>query len=67
MHLYTAAVLPRRGRPTVTLPQRTGRPALAVPRRGPIATTCRCGQVRALHEHLLPGRDCARCAAPVIR
>ena len=64
MHLYTAAVLPRRGRPTVTLPQRTGRPTLTVPRRGPIATTCRCGQERSLHEQMIPSRDCARCAAP---
>jgi hypothetical protein len=67
MHLYTASVLPRRGRGTVTLPHRTGRPARSAPRRGPISTTCRCGQERALNEHLLPGRDCARCSTLVVR
>jgi hypothetical protein len=61
MHLYTASVQPRSGRPTITLPHRTGRPALTLPRRGPISATCRCGKERALHEHLTPGRDCARC------
>jgi len=65
MYLYTASALPRSGRPTVTLPHRAGRPVLTVPRRGPIATTCRCGQERAMHEHLLPGRDCARCTAAI--
>ena len=66
MHLYTASVLPRTGRPTVTLPHRTGRPVLTVPRRGPISATCRCGEERAVNEHLRPGRDCARCAAVVV-
>ena len=61
MHLYTASVLPRSGRPTVTVPRRAGRPVLTLPRRGPVSATCRCGQERALHEHLTPGRDCARC------
>ena len=67
MHLYTATVLPRRGRPTVTLPRRVGRPILTLPHRGPISATCRCGAERAVHEQMLPGRDCARCALPVTR
>ena len=67
MYLYTAAVQPRTGRPTVTVPRRTGRPALTLPRRGPISATCRCGQERAAHELQLPGRDCARCAVAVAR
>jgi hypothetical protein len=68
MHLYTASSAPSRtGRPTITLPRRAGRPVLTVPRRGPISATCRCGQERAPHEHLRPGRDCARCGALVVR
>jgi hypothetical protein len=63
MHLYSASVLPRRGRGTVTLPHRTGRPARTAPRSGPISATCRCGQERSLQESLRPGRDCARCSA----
>lgn len=66
MHLYTA-VPSRSGRPTVVLPQRAGRAVLTLPRRGPISATCRCGQQRAAHEHQLPGRDCARCSAPLVR
>jgi hypothetical protein len=61
MHLYTASVLSRAGRPTITLPNRTGRPVLTPPRRGPISSTCRCGQERTLREQQIPGRDCARC------
>ena len=67
MHLYTASVQSRPGRPTITLPTRMGRPALTLPRRGPISAQCRCGQERAVHEHLLPGRDCARCTAALTR
>jgi hypothetical protein len=67
MHLYTASVLSRPGRPTITLPHRTGRPVVTTARCGPISTFCRCGQERAVHEHLLPGRDCARCTAAVTR
>ena len=67
MHLYTVSAPPRAGRPTITLPRRAERPALTVPRRGPISATCRCGQERAPHEHLRPGRDCARCGALVAR
>ena len=67
MHLYTVSAPPRAGRPAITLPRRAERPALMVPRRGPISATCRCGEERALHEHMLPGRDCARCAMPVGR
>ena len=67
MHLYTATVLSRRGRPTVTLLQRVGRPVLTIPDRGPISATCRCGVERAVHEQMLPGRDCARCAVPATR
>ena len=67
MHLYTVSALPRAGRPTITLPRRAERPSLMVPRRGPISATCRCGQERAPHEHLRPGRDCARCGALVAR
>lgn len=63
MHLYTASVLSRPGRPTVTLPHRAGRPVLTVPRHGPISATCRCGQERTVQEQLTPGRDCARCRA----
>lgn len=66
MHLYSATVSPRTGRPTITL-KRTGRPTLTMPRRGPISAHCRCGQERAMHEHLLPGRDCARCTAAIAR
>ncbi|MHA6793129.1 hypothetical protein ACVGVM_06345 [Pseudonocardia bannensis] len=62
MQLYSASVLPRRGRSTTaTLPARATRPARTTPRRGPISSTCRCGAERATHEHLRPGRDCARC------
>ncbi len=67
MHLYTVSTTSRAGRPTITLPHRAGRPTLTLPRRGPISTTCRCGQERALHEHLLPARDCARCTAALTR
>jgi hypothetical protein len=67
MHLYTASVLSRSGRPTITLPRRTGRPAVILPRRGPVSAYCRCGQERGVHEQLLPGRDCARCTALVTR
>ena len=67
MHLYTVSAPPRTGRPTITLPRRAGRPTLTIPRRGPISATCRCGQERAVHEQLLPGRDCARCGAAVAR
>ena len=67
MHLYTASVLSRPGRPTITVPQRARRPVVSVPRQGAISTHCRCGQERALHEHLLPGRDCARCTAALTR
>ena len=66
MHLYTASVLSRPGRrPTITVPHRAGRPVVTMPRRGPISAHCRCGQERALQEHLLPGRDCARCTAAI--
>ena len=67
MHLYITDVQPRPGRPAVTLPRRAGRPVLTLPRRGPVSATCRCGQERAAHEHLLPGRDCARCTAQLVR
>ncbi len=67
MHLYTVSATSRPGRPTITLPRRASRPTLTLPRRGPIAATCRCGQERAVHEHLLPGRDCARCSAALTR
>ena len=65
MRLYTVSAPSRAGRPTITLPRRAERPVLTVPRRGPISATCRCGQERSLHEHLRPGRDCARCGAVV--
>ncbi|WP_214369499.1 hypothetical protein [Pseudonocardia sp. H11422] len=59
MQLYSASALPRRGRSTtVTRPARSARTAI---RRGPISMTCRCGAERAVHEHLRPARDCARC------
>lgn len=67
MHLYTVSAPSRTGRPTIALPRRAERPTLTVPRRGPISATCRCGQERALHEHVLPSRDCARCSAVVVR
>lgn len=61
MLLYSASVLPRRGRATAAT-----RPARRASRRGPVATTCRCGAERAVQEHLRPGRDCARCTHPRI-
>jgi hypothetical protein len=67
MHLYTVSATSRPGRPTIALPHRAGRPTLTLPRCGPISATCRCGQERARHEHLLPGRDCARCSAALTR
>lgn len=67
MHLYTVPAPSRTGRPTVMLPRRAERPLLAVPRHGPISATCRCGEERARSEQSLPGRDCARCRAVVVR